>query len=154
MNINDTSNNVYFTKWKGHCVVYYSNFAMQTEQMEKQRWETCWRSFNIMKFGIFVIFPQVSIESYGYIFLFGYFNLWHIILSKINFKYSPMSLFGCIKLCMNGTNLKYFVGRLILYFLWTIANNFILLSDAIFSSACACAISGVSNFWPCYIVDM
>jgi hypothetical protein len=62
MNINDTSNNVYFTKWKGHCVVYYSNFAMQTEQMEKQCWETCWRSFNIMKFGIFVIFPQVSIE--------------------------------------------------------------------------------------------
>jgi hypothetical protein len=58
--------------------------------MEKKSWETCWRSFNIMKFGIFVIFPQVSIESYGYIFSFGYFNLWHIILSKINFKYSPM----------------------------------------------------------------
>ena len=56
--------------------------------------------------------------------------------------------FGYVIPRINGTNWKYFVGSLLLNFLWTITNNLILLSDAMFCHSCVCAISRVANFWP------
>ena len=59
---NDTSNNVYFNKWKCYCVVYY--------------WVTCWvtclRPFNIMKYRIIVKLSQVSKAIIFIKFPFGY----------------------------------------------------------------------------------
>jgi hypothetical protein len=60
--------------------------------------------------------------------------------------------FGYVIPRINGTNLKYFVGSLLLNFLWTITNNLILLSDAMFCCSCACAISRVANFWPSVVI--